>query len=319
MLARSLARVVLNRLFQALLVAFALATLCFVFIYTLPGDMALRVAIARFGLDQLSGDLVDSVRREGFIETPLLSQYLGWLGHVFTGNFGQSLVSDRPVSQELARAGANTFTLAGLGWAASYVIALPLGLWAGLHPGGVLDRATAAVSAVIASLPSFLIGIGLIWVFSIALGWLPPAGNRGPHYLILPAAALALGLAALSVRVIRNAIAANKDAFHVTFSRVRGLTPGRAFTRHVMRNAGTPIATFAALQFAILLDGFVVIETLFNYPGLGDLLVKALISRDVPVIMGGALLIGYLFAAVSLVSDLICLWLDPRQTSGGLP
>jgi len=316
MIARTVARAILARLIQAILVALALSTLCFIFIYILPGDMALRVAVGRFGLEQLSRDMVESVRRETFIEAPLAGQYFAWLGNVFTGNLGYSLVSNRSVVSELWRAGANTFTLALIGWALSYAVAIPFGIWAGLRPGGIVDRVTAGLSAAIASLPSFLIGIILIWIFSVSLGWLPPAGNRGPHYLILPAATLGIGLSALSVRVIRNAVSATNDAFFVTYSQIRGLSPGRAFVRHVLRNASTPIATFAALQFAMLLDGFVVVETLFNYPGLGDMLVKALVSRDVPIIMGGALLIGYLYAAVSLVSDLVCLWLDPRQLEG---
>lgn len=309
-------RALLYRLSQALLVALVLASLCFVFINTLPGDMALRIAVARYGLDLISADLVEQVRTEANLQEGMARQYLRWMGDVMRGELGRSLISDDPVMEELRDAGALTCRLAGLGWALSYVIALPLGIAAGLRPGGLVDRITALIAAAIAALPSFLIGIALITIFSIALRWLPPAGYRTPAHLVLPAATLALGLSALSVRIIRTAVAEANAAFHVTFSRVRGLSGTRAFLRHVLRNAAVPVVTFAALQFAVLLDGFVVVETLFNYPGLGNLLVKSLIARDVPVVLGGALAIGVLYALVSLVADLACLWLDPRRSAG---
>lgn len=133
--------------------------------------------------------------------------------------------------------------------------------------------------------------------------------------MVLPALTLALGLAAFSVRVIRAAVAEVRVSFYLTFARIRGLPAAAAFRRHGVRNAAIPVATFAALQFAYVVDGFVVIETLFNYPGLGELLVKALLARDVPVIMGAGLLIGLLYATLNLVADLLCLWLDPRRTA----
>jgi peptide/nickel transport system permease protein len=127
---------------------------------------------------------------------------------------------------------------------------------------------------------------------------------------------LALALVAFSIPVIRNAVASVQSAFFMTFARLKGLSPSAAFRHHGIRNAAIPVVTFAALQFAFVIDGFIVIETLFNYPGLGELLVKALVARDVPVIMGAALLIGVTFSLVSLVADLLCFWLDPRARRG---
>lgn len=312
-------RAVLARLVQAALVALTLATLCFVFLHVLPGDMALRLAIARYGHEQVSAELLASVRAEAWLSQPWPIRYGDWLRDVFSGRFGVSLVSGRPVMEELSRAAERTFLLAGLGLLASYLIALPLGLIAGLRPGGAVDRATAAFAAAVASLPSFLIGIALIWLLSLKFGWLPPAGSRTSAHLVLPALTLALGLAGPAARVLREAVAGAAESFHVLFSRIRGLSPARAVRRHVLRNAAPPVVAFAALQFAALLDGFVVVETLFNYPGLGDALVKALIARDVPMILGGALLIGWLYAFVSLLADLACLWLDPRLMRRAAP
>ncbi len=148
----------------------------------------------------------------------------------------------------------------------------------------------------LASLPSFLVGIGLITLFALTLRWLPPAGFRTGAHMVLPAVTLALSLVAFSIPVIRNAVVEVRSAFFMTYAQVKGLSPAAAFRYHGVRNAADPGRDYAALQFAFVIDGFVVIETLFNYPGLGELLVKALIARDVPVMMGAGLIIGFAFA-----------------------
>ena len=121
---------------------------------------------------------------------------------------------------------------------------------------------------------------------------------------------------AYSVRIIRNAVALVRTEFYMTFARIRGLGARDAFRRHGVRNAAIPVATFAALQLAAVLDGFVIVEVLFAYPGLGDLLIKALLARDIPVIMAAGFVMGLSFAVLNLVADLLCLWLDPRLRAG---
>jgi len=306
------ARLLGRRLAQAAATAFVLATLCFAFVHALPGDAALRIAAVRMGEDRLTAAAAERVRREEGLDRPLAGQYAAWLGRLAQGDLGRSMVSHKPVTAELAHAAALTLPLAALGWLLSYAIALPLGVVAGMRPGGWVDRASMTVAVALAALPSFLIGIGLISVFALALRWLPPAGARTGAHMALPALTLALGLAAYSVRIVRNAVVIVRAAFYMTFSRIRGLSHRAAFRRHGVRNAAIPVATFAALQLAYILDGFVVVETLFAYPGLGDLLVKALLARDVPVIMGAGLVMGMTYAVLSLVADLACLWLDPR-------
>ncbi len=295
-----------------------LATLCFAFTHALPGDLALRVAAAKLGEDHLTPEATDRIRHEEGLDQPLPRQYVTWIANLVSGELGRSLVSGKPVTEELARAARVTLLLGITGWLLSYLLAVPLGLWAGFNPGGVVDAATTALAAALASLPSFLVGIGLVGLFALTLRWLPPAGPGFDAHLILPALTLALGLAAYSVRVIRHAVVEVHRAFYMTFALIRGLSVRRAFSRHGVRNAAIPIATFAALQLAYAIDGFVIIETLFAYPGLGDLLVKSLLARDVPLIMGSALLLGLSYALLSLVADLVCLWLDPRLRSGRL-
>jgi peptide/nickel transport system permease protein len=282
----------------------------------LPGDLALRVAAAKLGEDRLTPEATESVRREEGLDKPLPHQYVTWLVSLARGDLGRSLVSGKPATEELARAARVTVVLGITGWVLSYLLAVPLGLWAGFNPGGAVDAATTAVAAALASLPSFLVGMGLVGVFALTLRWLPPAGPGFDSHLILPALTLALGLSAYSIRVIRHAVVEVRRAFFMTFALIRGLSVRDAFRRHGVRNAAIPVATFAALQLAYAIDGFVIIETLFAYPGIGDLLVKSLLARDVPLIMGTALLLGLSYALLSLVADLICLWLDPRLRSG---
>lgn len=309
----ALGRTIAARLAQAVLTAWLLATLCFALTHALPGDTALRVAAARVGEDRLTQEIAEHIRREEGLDRPMLVQYAQWMARLATLDLGRSMVSRKPVAEELAYHARFTIGLGAIGWLLSYAIALPLGLWAGFRPGGVVDRATTGFAVTLASLPAFLTGIGLISLFALTLRWLPPAGFRTGAHMVLPALTLALGLAAFSVRIIRTAVADVRASFYLIFARIRGLPAAAAFRRHGVRNAAIPVATFAALQFAYVVDGFVVIETLFNYPGLGELLVKALLARDVPVIMGAGLLIGLLYATLNIVADLVCLWLDPRR------
>ncbi len=310
-------RAILRRVCEAIAVALILATICFALVHAIPGDMALRIAVSRLGVENTSSEAVERIREAEMLSRPLFAQYIDWLQAVVTGDIGRSFVSGRPVAEELLNAGGYTLRLAVIAWTLSYLFALPLGILAGLRPKGFVDRATALVAVVFSSLPSFMIGIALISIFVLALDWLPPAGYRRTEHLILPAITLALGLMAPSVRIIRNAVVDVQDAAYMTYARTRGFGRLRAFARHGLRNAGVPIVTFAALQFAYLLDGFLVVETLFNYPGIGDAMVKALLGRDVPVIMGCALLIGTSYAMISLAADLFCMWLDPRLVNEG--
>lgn len=307
------ARIILARLTQALATAFVLATLCFAFVHALPGDATLRIAAARVGEDRLTEEVTERIRREEGLDRPVLAQYVHWMARLAQGDLGKSLVTRKPVLSELTYHARFTLGLGLAGWALSYLIALPLGLAAGTRPGGVIDRTTQGLAVLLASTPTFLIGILLISLFALSLRWLPPAGYRTGWHMLLPALTLALGLAAYSVRVIRNAVVDVRSSFFMTFAEIRGLTPGSAFRRHGVRNAAIPVVTFMALQMGYVIDGFVVIETLFNYPGLGDLLVKSLLARDVPMIMGAGILIGLMFTFANLLADLACLWLDPRQ------
>lgn len=228
------------------------------------------------------------------------------------GDLGASLVTRQSVASELWQRGQNTLILGAVGWLASYLVALPIGICAALRPRGWVDKISAFYCVTMASLPSFLVGIGLISIFALSLRWLPPAGFRSAEHLTLPAATLALGLSAFSIRLIRDTVREINSAFFITFARTKGLTAATALRQNGSRNAAIPIVAFAALQFAAVVDGFIMIETLFNFPGLGDLLVSSMLARDVPMIMGAGLVAAVGYGLVNLVADIASLALDPR-------
>ena len=313
-----LIRVVLNRLAQAAGVAAAVSALCFALMQCLPGDIALQAAAARYE-DRLTAESIEVLRREAGLDQPVAAQFARWMAAALTGDLGRSLVTRKPVAEELAYHFSYTSTLGALGLLLSYGLALPLGIVAGLRPGGWIDGATAAFSAAFASMPIFLIGLALISLFSLQWRALPPAGFGETRHMILPALTLGLSLAAVSTRIVRNAVVEVWGAFHIQFARLKGLNEVAVAVGHGARNAAIPVTAFLAVQMTMVADGFVVIETLFNYPGVGDLLVRSLLARDLPMVQGAGLMIGLLFAGVNLLADLACLWLDPRQRLAAWP
>ncbi len=307
------AKIIGARLGQAVMVAWLIATLSFVFVHSLPGDLSFRIAAARIGEERINVRIVERIRHEEGLDRHVVIQYAHWMARLLTLDLGRSLVNRRPVAAELLDRARYTLALGFLGWIISYLIALPLGIAAGLRPDGLIDRMAGGLAVAYASLPSFLVGIGLILVFSLTLRWLPPAGYRSLEHLVLPAFTLASSLVAFSIPVIRNAVTGVRSSFFITFARIKGLSATQAFYRHGLKNAAIPVTTFAALQFAYVIDGFVIIETLFNFPGLGNLLIKSLLTRDVPVIMSIGLVFGILYSTINLAADLLSLKLDPQR------
>lgn len=309
----ALRRTLIVRLVQAAGVALAVSGLCFVLMHALPGDAAESIAAARFGIDRLTPEAAARVRAEAGLDQPLALQYARWFGQLLRGDLGRSLVTRKPVADELAYHFSYTLRLGLAGFALSLLLALPLGVAAGRRPGGFWDAATLTLATGLAATPTFLLGLVLVSLFAIRLQWLPPAGFASGRHMVLPAITLALGLAAVSARVVRNAVAETWQSFHMTFARLKGLRERTVVAAHGLRNTAIPVVAFTAVQLTFVIDGFVVIETMFGYPGIGDLLVKSLLARDIPVVQGATLAIGLMFTAINLAADLACLWLDPRQ------
>jgi len=305
-------RALLHRLVQAGLVALFVGALSFALMRLLPGDMAYRIAAGRYGFDNVTAEAAGHVRTELGLEAPAWRLFGSWLLDILRLDLGRSLVSGERVVDELAHQLGASVTLAVAALALSLLIGPLLGMRAGRAPGGALDRAVIGASVVLRALPPFVTGLLLILVFSLTLGLLPSAGHGGASHLVLPALTLALGLAAVSARVARNATAEVTAAPFYGFARLKGLPERALFPRHGLRNVAVPVVTYLALQLVLLIEGVVVVETLFAWPGIGHALVHAIVQRDVPMVQGTALAMGLLFVALNAAVDVLNNRIDPR-------
>jgi peptide/nickel transport system permease protein len=300
------------RLLQAGLVAIVVGALCFILMRVLPGDPAMRIAAGRYGPDARIADAAERVRLELGLDRPIAVQFIEWLGSLAQFDLGHSLVTGSPVAHELqVQLGASVW-LAAATLLLSLLIGPIVGLFGGLQPGGTADRIGLLGAVVFRAVPPFVLGLILMLVFSRQLGWLPPAGFGSPREILLPALTLALGLAAMSSRVTRNAVAAVARAPYFAFARYKGLPEPIVVTRHGLRNAAIPVVSYLGLQAIYLIEGVVVVESLFAYPGIGHALVHAIVERDVPMVQGTALMMGLMFVAIGAIVDGLTLWLDPR-------
>ncbi|SIS79554.1 ABC transporter permease [Phaeovulum vinaykumarii] len=300
------------RLAQAGMVAVLVAILSFLMMRALPGDMVMRIAGARFGYDNITAQNAEIVRAQ--LGDPAgVGAFLGWFAGLVRGDLGVSLVSGLPVSAEIGHQLGATATLAGMAIVLSLLIGPPLGLLAGLRPGGAFDRLTLLLAASLKATPQFLLGLVLIVVVAIALGLLPAAGHGAPQHLILPALTLALGLAAASTRITREALVQARGSDWWRFARWKGLSEGQVLRRHGLRHVAVPVLTLMATQFVALMEGVVVVETIFGWPGIGHALVHAVFHRDVPMVQGTALVMGLGFVLVNALADIAVRLLDPRE------
>lgn len=308
----AMARLLLARLAQAGLVALVVGVLCFALVRALPGDPALRIAAGRYGPDANITQAAEKLRLELGLDRPWHEQLASSLGDLLRLDLGHSLVTGAPVAKELQVQLGASLWLAAAALVLSLLIGPAIGLFAGLRPGGWVDRGSLAGAVVLRSLPPFVLGLVLILVFALALGLLPPAGFGTWRELLLPALTLALGLAAVSSRVTRDAVASVIRTPYYAFARHKGLPEPAVVRRHALRNAAIPVVSYLALQAIYLIEGIVVVETLFAVPGIGHALVHAVIERDVPMVQATALTMGLLFVAITAGVDIACHWLDPR-------
>jgi peptide/nickel transport system permease protein len=303
----------LPRLVQLVAVCVLVTTLCFALLHALPGDPAMRIAAGRYGPDGMSALAAEQVRSELGLDRPLAMQYLASLGRLLTLDLGYSLVTGEAVSAALTSQLGHSLMLAGCAWLLSLLLAIPLGALSGWRHGGVIDRASLAGSVLLRSVPPFIVALFLMWLFGYQLGWLPVAGFGSALHLVLPSLTLALGLSAVSSRVIRSAVCEVKTSSYLRFARYKGLPLAALLASHTARNGAIPTIAYLSVQLVTLIEGVVVVESLFAYPGIGHALVHAIIDRDVPMLQGGVLVMSLLFVAISLTTDLASRWLNPQE------
>jgi peptide/nickel transport system permease protein len=305
-------RVLRHRAVQAVAVVLLVSTACFAIVQSLPGDIAFRIAAGRYGYDQVTAASADTVRAELGLDRPAWQQLLDWLGNLVTLDLGTSLVTGTSVAGELGAYLSSSLQLAAAALALALVLGATAGALAATRPGGILDRITTLWVSAARALPPFLLGLVLILFFSVHLGMLPAAGHGDAGNTVLPAATLAVGLSGLFARVTRDTVAQIRQSEYVRFAATKGLGERLVFVRHVLRNTGVTLLSYVGVQLLILIEGVVVVESLFAWPGLGHALVHAIFWRDIPMLQASALALALLVVALNTVVDLGALALDPR-------
>jgi peptide/nickel transport system permease protein len=308
----------IRRAATLLVTLLVVSMLAFLIPYAGEGDAARKILRARTNDPALDPAQVEAMTKELGLDRPIYVQYLDWLREVLTGNFGYSFTSRTPVQDLVGPALGVSMTLALAALLLALVFALPLGTWAATAPGGKVDNAITFVSQSAVSAPEYWVGPVLVLVFARYLGWLPSGGWNGLTYLILPATALALRPLGYFTQVTRAAMSDVLAAPYITAARSRGLSFPRTLLRHGMRNSMLPVMTLFSFWFAGLLGGSVVIEVIFNIPGMGRLLYTSVLNNDVPVIQGGLMWILILAVLINTVTDLLYGVLNPaiRVTNG---
>ncbi|MDB5511597.1 MAG: peptide transporter [Enterovirga sp.] len=313
--AASLLRSVLLRLCGLVLTLLAVSAAIFLVIDVLPGD----VASVMLGTSARE-DTLAALREQLGLDRPAHLRYLAWIGGLLTGDLGQSVTYSSPVATLIAERLAVTAPLAAMSLALVVLIALPLGVAAAASQDGPVDRLIGLFGQIGVAVPNFWIGLLLILAFATGLGWLPAGGfpgwgagiGAGLRSLVLPAVALALPQAAVLTRIVRTATLDVIGQDFVRTARAKGVPGTVALTRHVVPNALVPIVTILGLQLSFLVAGAVLVENVFNLPGLGRLAYQALAQRDLVVIRSVVLLLAGLVIAVNAAIDLLTLAVDPR-------
>ncbi|MES9939098.1 MAG: nickel ABC transporter permease [Candidatus Thiodiazotropha sp. 6PLUC2] len=304
-------RFLMSRLFSALGAMIGVASLVFFLIHLVPGDP----------VDVMLGESARPADREALraslgLDQPIATQLTNYFTGLVQFDLGQSLHSRRAVSEMLAERIPATLELAIAALVCAMLLAIPLGIIAAVERGKAWDWGAMGFSMLGVSIPNFWLGPMLILCFSLWLGWTPVSGREGVASLILPAVTLGTGFAAILARMVRSSLLEVLGEDFVRTARAKGLSELKVIWRHAMRNAWLPVATLVGLQLGALLGGAVVTEVVFDWPGIGSLMIEAIQKRDYPVVQGCVLFISLMYVLLNTLTDLLYGLIDPRIRLG---
>ncbi len=310
-------RYLIQRLLLVVLVLLGVSVLVFAVTRLTPGDPA-RVLLG----PRATEEQVATLRTAYGLDQPIYAQYLSWLSHVVRGDLGESIQLHRPVLAEVAERFRGTLILALAAMVVAFSVGIAFGVVAALRANSALDRLLMSVALLGISLPPFWVGLILIIFFSLVLRWLPATGMLSPTgggdvldvlvHLVLPTLSLAVVPLAVIARLTRANVLEVLNQLYVRTARAKGLPPRVVVLRHIMRNTLVGTITILGLEAGWLLAGTVYIETVFAWPGLGAMLVNAILQRDYPLVQGGVLLVAGVYVLINLGTDMLYLYLDPR-------
>jgi len=310
---------IIRRLIMTVVLMLGVASIVFLVIYLVPGDVATIIAGERATLEQVAG-----VRKALGLDRPLHVQYLDWLLKVIRGDMGNSLISGRPVVKDLISQLPRTMELMVSAIFLAVVIGIPAGILAAVRRGRSEDHIVSSLGLLGLSVPSFVIGTLLALILGVYLRWLPISGfvslDQDPFFhlklLFMPSLALGLSMAGVVMRMTRSTMLGVLGEDYIRTARAKGLSERVVLYRHALLNALAPVVSIIGVQAGTLLGGTVIIEFIFNWPGLSSLLIRAIYQRDAPLVQGVILFISGAFILINLLVDIVNSRLDPRILYG---
>lgn len=305
---------ILHRLLWLLPVLLGITFVTFLITYLSPSDPAEMMLIA--GGTAPTPELLAKMRAEMGLDRPFLVQYFSWLKDILRGDFGTSLITGRPVFDELVEKLPATLSLTVAALVLMLSVSVPLGILSAVYQNRAVDFTVRILSFVGVALPKFWLALILIYTFALKFKWFNVMYQPGLKGMVLPTVALGLSLAAGYIRQIRAAVLKELGEEYATGIRARGIREHVILMAHVLRNALISIVTLVAISMGYLLGGTTVIETVFSWPGMGKLSVDAIFSRDYPLIQGYVVWMAAIFVGVNLLADILCYFLDPRIRLG---
>ncbi|HLU37512.1 MAG TPA: nickel ABC transporter permease [Thermomicrobiales bacterium] len=302
-------RYFLYRLAAVIPVLFGVSIAVFVMVRLVPGD---PVQLMFTNQPLPSPERLEEIRHQLGLDLPIWKQYLNYLTGVLQGDFGQSIRSRQPVFEEIVQRLPNTLRLTFASLAVAITVGILAGVLSAVYKGRWIDKVSMVVSILGISIPGFWFGLMIMLLFGVRLEWLPVSGATSWKHLVMPAITLGLISSAIIARLTRASMLDALGQDYVRTARAKGLRGSTVVTRHALRNAFIPVVTIIGLQIGGLLSGAFIIETVFAYPGVGQLAVTALQARDFPVIQGIVLMVAAIYVCVNLLADLVYGFLDPR-------
>lgn len=307
----------IRRSATVLLVLFGVSVLTFGLMFVTPGDPAQTIMRQQMGGRSPSEEAVQDFRQEHGLDDPIPVQYVNWVADVVTGDLRESYFQETKVSTMILNRAIPTLELAVAGIAVGVAISIPAGIISAVHQGQPPDYLSQFGALLGISMPNFWLGYLLIIVFSVQLDMFPVAGVGGLDHLVLPAITLGTGMAAIITRLMRSSMLEVLDEEYIQTAHSKGLRERIVVYKHALRNALIPVVTIIGLQLGYVLNGAVVVEIVFQRPGLGNLLIQSIFSRDYPVVQGLVLVIGTIFVFTNFAVDVAYRLIDPRISFEG--
>lgn len=302
----------IRRIFQGLIILLAAATISFLLMFVVGDPVLMRMG------EDASAEAIERMRVQMGFDRPLIFQYFEYMIGVVQGDFGISYRQRVPVLDLLLERLGNSIILAVPALILAIIVSIPVGVISAMYRNSAVDNIARGFAMIGQAAPNFWVGIMLILIFSVTLGWLPPSGRGGDgileslRYMIMPVFTLSLLTMAYLTRMMRGAILELQGQDFVRTARAKGLSKFNVMTRHVVRNAMLPYVTVGGLQLGSLISGSMVVESVFSWPGFGRLLLDSIHLMDIPVVAGALTLVAVMYVVLSLIVDIIYALLDPR-------